>query len=197
MPEYRLRYGTYTDAKTGEVYRAGTNNDVIDIPVATATWLGKQVEAVGPAPDVNNEEVSVESGGVVAEAAGDTAETLEEAADETEPPSEAAKTAEEAANREAAKAGVDDFTRLHRIGPALNDELHEAGYRTYADVSAADAAEMVEIDGISEEMAENLIDAVIHDSVGEAGADAGTDADTGPPADTGEGAEATTDAGEE
>jgi large subunit ribosomal protein L17 len=50
----------------------------------------------------------------------------------------APKAAKPAAEKAPAKAGGDDFTRLHGIGPVMAKALDEAGIRTYAQLAKAD-----------------------------------------------------------
>lgn len=186
MPRYEILYGEY-ESDDGTVYRA-RDNDVVELDESTADFLGDQVGRV-ESPDTADGDSgdsgdSAPVGEPASDAATGNAEYEADDADGREPVSEAergpidvadiesvddnpepepadlAVSDTPEADLEAAHAGMDDFTVLEGIGPSYNDRLHETGYLTFADLSAAEPDDLAEIDGISDEIAHQVIEAV-------------------------------------
>jgi NADH-quinone oxidoreductase subunit E len=136
-----------------------------------ALEVGESVaEAVGGASDAAADEQPAGGGQESEPAADEGGEAEAEAEAEPEEESESERETP-TADDEAAAAGSDDFRVLDGIGPKRNQALHESGYLTFADLSSAVPSELSSaIDGVSEELASGIIDAVTNDAA-EAGAD--------------------------
>ena len=74
-----------------------------------------------------------------------------------EPVSDADASSESSANAAADSDGEDtDFTGLDGVGPATADELHAAGYDSFADLREASVDDLTDVTNVSADDAESI-----------------------------------------
>lgn len=116
----------------------------------TEKWLGK-----GAKSDPNiKKEPAAPSKAVLNTSPADTTKTDVEAQDRAN----AAELQHASEQAEAAKQTTpDNLTEIDGVGEALEQNLYEAGFKTYEALMDADKAALAEISGISDDMAKEIV----------------------------------------